>query len=160
MPAGRYALFADIVFQNGLPETATTELDLPDISGGPLAGDDSSSDLPAPLTWERDATPLRARRPASFRFRLDPPGGLEPYMGMPGHAFFLKTDRTVFAHVHPTGTIPMASLQLAGADPHTAHHAGLSFPYGFPQPGEYRIFVQIKRHGRIETARFDARVEP
>jgi hypothetical protein len=36
-------------------------------------------------------------------------------MGMPGHAFFLKTDRTVFAHVHSTGTIPMASLPLVGA---------------------------------------------
>jgi hypothetical protein len=85
-------------------------------------------------------------------------------MGMPGHAVFLKTDRTVFAHVHPTGSVPMASLALAGADPHAAHQAGLpavlSFPYGFPEPGDYRIFVQIKRNGRVETAAFDAKVSP
>jgi hypothetical protein len=164
LPAGRYQLFADIVFPNGLPETATTEIDLPGVRGTPLTGDDASSDLRAPLTWERDDTPLQAKRATLFRFRLDPPDGWELYMGMPGHAFFLKTDRTVFAHVHPTGSVPMASLELAGADPHAAHQAGLpgvlSFPYGFPEPGNYRIFVQIKRHGRIETAVFDAKVSP
>jgi hypothetical protein len=35
----------------------------------------------------------------------------------------------------------------------------LSMPYGFPKPGLYRIFVQFKRAGRIETASFDAHVE-
>ncbi|HKS97591.1 MAG TPA: hypothetical protein VJV74_15860, partial [Terriglobia bacterium] len=34
----------------------------------------------------------------------------------------------------------------------------VSFPYGFPRPGTYRIFVQIKRAGRIETGVFDAHV--
>ena len=34
----------------------------------------------------------------------------------------------------------------------------ISFPYGFPQPGLYRIFLQVKRSGRIETAFFDALV--
>jgi len=33
------------------------------------------------------------------------------------------------------------------------------FPYGFPQAGDYRIFVQVKRAGRIETGVFDAHVE-
>ena len=35
----------------------------------------------------------------------------------------------------------------------------ISFPYGFPRPGRYRIFVQIKRAGHIETGAFDVRAE-
>ena len=37
----------------------------------------------------------------------------------------------------------------------TMPEAGLppdvSFPYAFPSPGRYRIFVQIKRFGKVET---------
>ncbi len=98
-------------------------------------------------------------------------------MGMPGHAAFVRTDLSVFAHVHPSGSVPMPALALARAslpsapDPmrsmnhamHSLETAGLpavvSFPYGFPRPGSYRIFVQVKRAGRIETGLFDAKVE-
>src|SRR5262249_42785616 len=96
-----------------------------------------------------------------------PAEDLQLYMGMPGHAAFVKKDRTVFAHVHPSGSVPMASLSLtapAGADPHAGHILGagippvVSFPYGLPQPGDYRIYVQIKRAGQVETGVFDAHV--
>jgi hypothetical protein len=110
------------------------------------------------------------RKASWFRFRVEDAGGaaqpIESYMGMMGHAAFMRTDGSTFAHVHPTGSVPMASvaaLEGGAADPHAGHvmHADgvteVAFPYGLPRAGDYRIFVQVKRAGRIETGVFDAR---
>ncbi|MBM3774918.1 MAG: hypothetical protein FJW37_07085 [Acidobacteria bacterium] len=171
VPAGRYKIFADVVHRDGLPETMTGEIELGAVAGAPLSGDDSGGSAPwsQAITWAESSLPLVAHRVHWFRFRVQdeqgrPAEDLELYMGMPGHAVFLKRDASVFAHVHPSGSAPMAAVQLlAAADPHAGHAAQLppevSFPYGFPSPGDYRIFVQLKRRGRVETAAFDARVE-
>jgi hypothetical protein len=84
---------------------------------------------------------------------------MEPYMGMGGHAEFVRDDGAVFAHVHPTGSVPMASVSIASPDAMMAMHqmeAGpeVSFPYGVPAPGKYRVFVQMKRAGTVETGAF------
>jgi hypothetical protein len=174
MPGGTYHLFADLVHRTGVSETATTTFESAAIRGAPLAGDDSgwsSADVqPGRIVWVRGEQPLVTKRLTMFTFQVEDESGgpaedLELYMGMPGHAVFIRRDRGVFAHVHPSGSAPMAALQLAaqGNGDHGAHHAVLpsavSFPYGFPEPGEYRIFVQVKRRGRVITGAFDARVE-
>ena len=128
----------------------------------------------ARIVWVRDEkTPLKPKRLTMFTFRVEdahgqPARDLELYMGMQGHAVFVRRDRRVFAHVHPSGSAPMAAMEMAmpavaSADPHANHAASLppevSFPYGFPEAGDYRIFVQVKRAGRVQTGAFDARVE-
>lgn len=126
------------------------------------------------MVWEQDAAPLKAKEATHFRFRIEdshgkPAADLENYMGMAGHAVFLSNDGKVFAHVHPAGSVSMAAAALAQGESPAApdsmagmHHlplsAEVSFPYGFPQPGDYHIFVQIKRGGRVETGVFAAHV--
>jgi len=177
MPAGRYALYGDIVHANGVPETATAELNVPDIVGSPLAGDDAGGAIDAPsayhIVWDRPSAPIHAKRADHLRFRVEdasghPASDVQLYMGMLGHAAIVARDGTVFAHIHPSGSAPMAAVQLTQPNnPHAGHTmmsgslpAEVAFPYGFPKSGDYRIIVQVKRGGAILTGAFDAKVEP
>jgi hypothetical protein len=126
------------------------------------------------MVWLRDQQPLRPGEPVWFRFRLEdkdgkPAGDMEHYMGMAGHAAFIAQDGTVFAHVHPAGSPPMAAVAIAGSGAPANEMAGMhhdpvspdvSFPYGFPKSGDYRIFVQVKHGGRVETGAFVAHAGP
>ena len=140
------------------------------------------------MIWERAPDPLPANQLLWFRFRFEdatgkPVANLEPYMGMAGHAEFVRSDLSVFAHVHPDGSVPMAAVQLADAtlaknsaipassNPPATTEMNMpgmatgpigpevNFPYGFPKPGLYRIFVQVKYNGQVETGVFDAQVK-
>ena len=177
MPPGKYELFADLVHATGVSETVTAQFDTAAIQGATLSGDDSAwSEGPASdrghLVWVHDDTPLVPKRLTMFTFRVDDENGepardLELYMGMPGHAIFVRRDLKVFAHVHPSGSAPMAAMDIAmpSKAQHANHEAAMAppstvtFPYGFPQPGEYRIFVQVKRAGSVVTGVFDADVK-
>jgi hypothetical protein len=147
------------VLPTGFPFTGTGAIDLPDLECAPLVGDDASW-LGTPSTIAMDPPVLRANVPQRLTFHAT---GIEPYMGMAGHAAVMRTDLSVFAHLHPSGTVAMPALMLAQA-PHDMFPPGLalppvvSFPYAFPQPGEYMIFVQLKRGGAIETAAFPVTV--
>jgi hypothetical protein len=184
MPAGRYKLYGDVVHRSGFPETAVAELDVPvNITGTPLAGDDAAgvrgeSPDGAHIVWDRDtSSPLEAKKVSLFKFKLvDKDGAPVPdaelYMGMPGHAAFVKDDGTVFAHIHPAGSVSMAALMVANPSmqnrgmqhmmdsmPMNGPPAEVSFPYAFPTPGDYRIIVNMKHGGVIETGIFDASVK-
>jgi hypothetical protein len=211
VPAGHYQVFADIVRESGFPDTMVAEIDLPNVPGVSLTGDNSeASTHPIPndaslsssntdvtekgdidtlsdgyrMVWERGPVPLSANHFVWLRFRLEDPQGkpasdVEPYMGMAGHAEIIRSDRSVFAHVHPDGSVAMAALELTQKNPYAPTIGNgsaimamqmplpmvkmspeVSFPYGFPKAGEYRIFVQIKRAGHIETGVFDTEITP
>ncbi len=204
MPPGNYSLYGDVVHANGFPETLLAKVDVPaGIPSRPLAGDDAMGTA-RPLkdgmlgtsfrfpdgyamVWDRPDQ-LKANTGYQFRFSLlDPSGKPAPdmryYMGMTGHAAFVKTDGTAFAHVHPEGSASMAAMMIAnqdapgivgadgsgqGAPAQSGNMAGMAgmsatppsntveFPYGFPAPGRYRIFIQMKHGNTVETGAFDA----
>ncbi len=187
MPPGQYRLFADIVHRSGFPETLTATLQIPDrFRGAPLGSEDAAT-TPPPLSagdmaetdalpdgyrmvWDRPAA-LTANVPVIFRFTLLNAQGqsatdVVPYLGMAGHAAFVKTDWTTFAHTHPEGSAPMQAMMLANADAGMRMNetpvpvsSTVEFPYGFPSPGRYRIFVQMKHGNTVETGTFDAEVK-
>jgi hypothetical protein len=171
LPAGRYALFADVIFDNGFPMTGIGEIEVPDLSCAALEGDDAYWDgTPSQGIRFEPPAQLHAGVAHALSFRVvdgsgAPATDVEPYMAMAGHAAVLRRDLSVFAHLHPNGSVAMPALMLARTQ-HEMHREGaalpphVAFPYGFPREGDYRVFVQIKRAGRVETAAFDMTVTP
>jgi hypothetical protein len=192
MPPGTYKLFADVVYINGFPETETGTITIPaDQPNVVLAPEDASAAPPAlskgdlgtsyklpdgyTMVFDRPAT-IAANTGYSFRFQLLDPAGkpatnMQPYLGMAGHAAFVKSDFSTFAHTHPDGSAAMPALMLAqtstaavtgGSSPMDMAAAPLTstveFPYGFPSTGRYRIFIQMKHGDTVETGVFDAEV--
>jgi hypothetical protein len=54
-------------------------------------------------------------------------------------------------------TDSMASMDMAAAAAGPIPPT-VEFPYGFPSPGRYRIFIQMKHANTVETGVFDADV--
>ncbi len=190
MPAGHYKLYGDVVHASGFPETLLAAVDIPEgMQGGGLGSEDAKG-LAAPVSagqlstacklpdgytmvWDKPSD-ITAGVASSFRFLLldasgAPAKDVQPYLGMAGHAAFVKTDGTVFAHTHPEGSAAMADVMLANESigmgpmatmmPEGPLPPEVSFPYGFPTAGRYRIFVQMKHGSTVETGIFDAPVK-
>ena len=206
LPPGSYRLYADVVHESGFTQTLVDSITVATASATWRASDPDDSWWEAgqfspaglrlfskladgsALTWFRDTTPLVVGQDQELRFAVTGPDAkptvLEPYMGMPSHAVIVRDDGAVFVHLHPAGTITMASqLVYALRQPgdtvrgrlgqriteseRTGHvmtpafgDPGIvSFPYAFPQPGRYHLWVQVKRRGRILTGSFNAKVD-
>lgn len=105
------------------------------------------------------------------------PARLEPYLGMPAHGVVTRVDGQVYVHLHPMGTITRAAqaaflardlgdttangrLRLPEHPGHATEESRpdsmsvIEFPYAFPRAGQYRLFVQVKRAGRVLTGAF------
>jgi hypothetical protein len=196
VPPGRYLVFGDIALETGAQFTVTTTVDVPVARIDTLSDPDDSwivdaFGVPATpgararlggslsLQWDTPDS-LRAGEDVSLQFSVRDARGqvvpVEPYLGMAGHAVVVRDDASVFIHLHPMGTMSMASRQsfeLRGRGDTTAEgrlrdpHAGMSmpaapemegrfsFPYAFPKPGRYRLWVQVKKAGRVMSADYE-----
>ena len=147
----------------------------------PIAGGAKQSlDGGYSIEWTGDSV-LAWGHPVELKFAIrDPSGGiasLDPYLGMAAHAVVIRDDASVFIHLHPMGTVSMAGQEVFKARdrgdttlrgrvrsdalpamPMTGMRMSgdLTFPYEFPKPGRYRIWVQAKPAGKVLTGIFDA----
>lgn len=185
LPAGQYRLFGDVTHESGFSHTLVAKLTIPESQS-------AAANMPAPalldpddswwtalntpttkgwqLRWERPAEIVMGRE-TPLRFKLVNAAGnalpLEAYMGMMAHAVICHEDGSVFTHLHPSGTISMASQQLFARREKVGNpnqrpgeaYCGpqgneASFPYEFPKAGRYRIWVQTKARNQILTEAF------
>lgn len=134
------------------------------------------------IHWEREEL-ARVDQETTLRFSVTEPDGapsvLEPYMGMLSHAAVFRDDGSLFVHLHPAGSINLTAQQRfaeaegvwtvnesASGRGHAEgmHQAApgtgsVTFPFVFPETGEYRIVVQVRIGGVVETAAFDLVLE-
>ena len=136
--AGSYRLFADFSHE-GTPRTLATDLR--------VDGRADLRPLPAPRQTavseggydvRLEAGSANAGEEVDLRFvisRAGVPVHTEPYLGAGGHLVALREGDLAFLHVHPTDD-------------------GVSFAATFPTAGRYRLFLQFKHEGRVQTVAF------
>jgi hypothetical protein len=209
LPEGRYHVFGDFVLETGASYTVTTDVEVPapvmDVISDPddswiyaafgvPAAKGARSEL-APdlaLQWETADT-LVAGRDVVLDFTVRGPRNrivsVEPYLGMAAHAVVIREDASVFVHLHPMGSMSMATMQafelrnrgdtapdgrlmlshdsmpsmkkprVAGPRAREPEFDGhFSFPFAFPNAGRYRLWVQVKKGGRVYTADYEVTV--
>lgn len=199
LPDGRYHVFADIALESGAAFTVATQVDVPAAVSDVLSDPDDSWTFAAfgvPATagaraqlapgvwaqWESSEAPVAGKDftlAFTVRGARDSVLRVQPYLGMAGHAVVIREDASVFAHLHPMGSMSMATLRAfelrdrgdttpdgrlddphAGMNMDAAELEGrFSFPFAFPSAGRYRVWVQVKRGGRILTADFEVNVK-
>lgn len=178
--SGEYSVYAEVTHESGLARTLVSTVTLPPpTQNGPLTDPDDSfwPHEPGDITIRQLSTNvLASREEVVLRFdALGPDGApapLEPYMGMWSHAAVRATDGSVFTHLHPSGTISMTAQELFARRERGENlrkpidvmcgrpERELLFPYSFPKPGKYRIWVQVRSAGKVITSHFDLQVVP
>jgi hypothetical protein len=145
LPAGDYMLIADF-----LPEGGTLQMVQKAIivTGSPAgrAPAASADGLKVSLRAEN----LAAGKHALLTFTVTdattgaPVTDLQPYLGAPAHMLLVRRDLTDAVHSHPEEQVTSGPA--------------VSFHPIMPAPGDYRLWVQFQRGGRVSTTSFDLAV--
>jgi hypothetical protein len=140
---GSYRLFADFSREDE-PHTLAADLRVDgnaDLQPLPAPRRDAVSD--GGYDVRLDAGHARPGEEAELRFTISRDGKpitVEPYLGAGGHLVALREGDLAFLHVHPTGD-------------------GTEFAATFPTAGAYRLFLQFKHEGRVQTVAFTQEVK-
>jgi hypothetical protein len=142
--AGSYRLFADFS-HDGEATTLASDLRVDGdadlralLAPRPTAVSDGGYDV------RLDATGASAGEQSELRFTITRDGKpvqTEPYLGAGGHLVALREGDMAFLHVHPN-----------------EQGDGIGFGATFPTEGRYRLFLQFKDEGRVQTVAFTQEV--
>ena len=142
--AGTYRVFADFS-TDGERMTLGTDL--------AVAGDFAPHALPAVADSDRTGPyEVRVRDDGDgldFEVLRDgvPVQDLEPYLGARGHLVALREGDLAFLHVHPD-------------EDGEAQPGHIGFGVEYPSAGRYRLFLQFKHQGVVQTVAFTREVAP
>ena len=148
IPSGEYMVVADFLPRGGSPQTLQRAIVTRGASGGGKV-----PHLPANILTQT-ARGVRATltvddvvagKNGHLTFAVADTSGrpvtdLEPYLGAPAHLFIASADLTETTHAHPEVTAAAGSQ--------------LEFDVTFPQPGGYRLWLQVQRQGEVITLPF------
>jgi hypothetical protein len=152
--AGSYRVFADFSHEDE-PTTLASDMRV----DGPA----QLSELPAATTSEQsdagsdvalETASARPGEPSELRFTVTRGGEavhVDPYLGANGHLVALREGDLAFLHVHPT--------EHQDEEKGGERDDSIAFEATFPTSGHYRLFLQFKREGRVETAAFTKEVK-
>jgi hypothetical protein len=150
--AGAYQLIADFMPVGGPPQLIQRSL----VTGG-YTGHLTLVPALATDTTDKNADGTRvgvtmpeaiAGREQLVTFDLRDAGSgapvtnLEPFLGAPGHLLLVSDDLTIAMHAHPI-------LELSSVGGPT-----VVFQVLFPRAGQYRMWAQFQRRGKVLTAPF------
>ena len=147
--AGVYRAFADFSVE-GEQQTRAGDLF---VSGGDFEARPFPTPRPSYATngyeVRLDADDPVAGEPSSLTFTVreggEPVEDLSPYLGAKGHLVALREGDLAFLHVHPEEGHEVAAEEI-------------EFAATFPTAGRYRLYLQFKHEGVVQTAEFTVAV--
>jgi hypothetical protein len=136
--AGSYRLFADFA-RDGESITLATDLRVDgDADLKPLPEPQATAVSDGGYDVRLDSAGVKAGEGSDLRFTITRDGEpvrTEPYLGAGGHLVALREGDLAFLHVHPDDE-------------------GVGFAATFPTEGRYRLFLQFKHAGAVQTVAF------
>jgi len=161
--AGPYKIYCDFFPAGGTPQVIQRNLITAGFTGdlvssqAKLVPDKALTKTVDGIRFELKLDPAEpvAGKPANLKYHLvdeqtgQPVKDLQPYLGAWGHTLILSEDGTDYLHSHPTEMIPdgVDRSKLAGGP-------DVVFDTFFPRPGNYRIWSQFQRGGKVTTVSF------
>ena len=195
---GTYYLFMDVTHATGFSHTMTNKIEYNEDN---ITFTESIFDIDRDvddawainskenrITWKNKKPFYKSGDDIDLEFQVmnnGKPAILEPYIKMGGHAALLKKDQTVFVHIHPIGTISMASQEIFQENyiqgivdqddicffgfvndskeniiNNVSPNGKVSFPsMKLENTGEYGLWVQVKSSGEVITQKFDFEIK-